>query len=45
MSNYLYKKDEESGVTSPLNQESLDSSSQGEKLPEFDVIGTALNDI
>ncbi|MDQ1145604.1 hypothetical protein QE429_002431 [Bacillus sp. SORGH_AS 510] len=45
MHNYLYKKDEESGITIPINQESLDSSSQGEKLPEFDVIGTALNDI
>jgi hypothetical protein len=45
MSTYSHKKEEESGLTNSLDQGSLENSTQGEKLPEFDVIGTALNDI
>ncbi|WML60281.1 hypothetical protein [Neobacillus sp. PS2-9] len=45
MSTYSHKKEEESGFTNSSDQGSLENSTQSEKLPEFDVIGTALNDI
>jgi hypothetical protein len=34
------KKEEENSLVSPVEQEQLD-----DKMPEFDVIGTALNDV
>ncbi|SMQ81857.1 hypothetical protein SAMN05444673_4553 [Bacillus sp. OV166] len=38
------KKDDESGLVTPVEQEQ-NQSALDEKLPEFDVIGTALNDV
>jgi hypothetical protein len=38
------KKDNESGLFTPVEQEQ-NQSVLDEKLPEFDVIGTALNDV
>jgi hypothetical protein len=36
----IQKKEDENGLVSPVEQEQMD-----DKLPEFDVIGTALNDV
>jgi hypothetical protein len=36
----IQKKEDENSLVSPIEQEQLD-----DKLPEFDVIGTALNDV
>ncbi|MFL6558022.1 MAG: hypothetical protein ACJ8MO_18140 [Bacillus sp. (in: firmicutes)] len=41
----LQKKEGENGLINPLEQDHMDQSSLDENSPEFDVIGTALNDI
>lgn len=41
----LQKKDEDHGLVNPIEQDQLENSSQNEKSPEFDEIGTALNEI
>lgn len=41
----LYKKEDEKGIVGSSEQEQWENSNQDERLPEFDVIGTALNDI
>ncbi|MGG3470967.1 hypothetical protein ABES02_26240 [Neobacillus pocheonensis] len=45
MSWNLQKKDEDHGLVNPIEQDQLENSSQNEKSPEFDEIGTALNEI
>jgi hypothetical protein len=40
-----YKKEDEKGIVGSSEQEQWENSNQDERLPEFDVIGTALNDI
>ncbi|MDQ0197876.1 hypothetical protein [Neobacillus ginsengisoli] len=40
-----YKKEDEKAVVGSSEQEQWENSNQDERLPEFDVIGTALNDI
>lgn len=39
------KKEDENGFVAPSEQEQLNQSVLDEKMPEFDVIGTALNDV
>ena len=39
------RKEDESGLITPVEQEQMNQSVLDEKLPEFDVIGTALNDV
>lgn len=39
------KKEDERGLVTPVEQEQLNQTVLDEKLPEFDVIGTALNDV
>jgi len=39
------KKEENNRLITPVDQELLENANQNEKLPEFDEIGTALNDI
>ena len=39
------KKENESGLVTPVDQEQLNQTVLDERLPEFDVIGTALNDV
>jgi len=39
------KKEDENGFVAPSEQEQLNQSVLEEKMPEFDVIGTALNDV
>jgi hypothetical protein len=38
-------KDTDKGFINPEEQEQLERSTENEKSPEFDVIGTALNDL
>ena len=45
MSMYFQKKEDESSLVTPVEQEQLNQSVFEEKSPEFDVIGTALNDV
>lgn len=45
MSMDFQRKEDESGLVTPVEQEQLNQSALAEKLPEFDVIGTALNDV
>ncbi|WP_186328548.1 hypothetical protein [Bacillus sp. X1(2014)] len=45
MSMDFLKKEDEIGFIAPSEQEQLHQSVLEEKLPEFDVIGTALNDV
>lgn len=45
MSMEFLKKEDENGFVAPSEQEQLNQSVLNEKLPEFDVIGTALNDV
>ncbi|WHY75535.1 hypothetical protein QNH20_15500 [Neobacillus sp. WH10] len=45
MSFYPQKKEENNRFVTSVDQELLEDSNQNEKLPEFDEIGTALNDI
>ncbi|WP_256358304.1 hypothetical protein [Bacillus sp. sid0103] len=40
-----YKKREDENIITPVDHEQLNQSVLDEKLPEFDVIGTALNDV
>jgi hypothetical protein len=42
---YFQKKEDESSLVTPVEQEQLNPSVFEEKSPEFDVIGTALNDV
>jgi len=39
------KKEENNGLIAPVDHELLEDSNQNEILPEFDEIGTPLNDI
>jgi hypothetical protein len=41
----LQKKEDENSLVNPVEQEQIDHLSSDEKSPEFDVIGTALNDV
>lgn len=45
MSMDFHKKKNEQGLVTPVEQEQLNQTVLDEKLPEFDVIGTALNDV
>ncbi|MFP5116360.1 hypothetical protein ACSU64_29050 [Bacillaceae bacterium C204] len=45
MSMDFQKKEDERGLVTPVEQEQLNQTVLDEKLPEFDVIGTALNDV
>jgi hypothetical protein len=42
---HIQKKEDERGLVTPVEQEQMNPSVLDEKLPEFDVIGTALNDV
>ncbi|MGG1679185.1 hypothetical protein ACIFOT_26180 [Neobacillus sp. NRS-1170] len=42
---HLQKKEEDQGLVTPIEQEQIERSGQNEKSPEFDEIGTALNEI
>jgi hypothetical protein len=41
----LQKVEDEISLINLVYQEQLDHSSQDERIPEFDLIGTALNDV
>ncbi|WP_310368138.1 hypothetical protein [Neobacillus drentensis] len=45
MNMYFQKKEDESSLVTPVEQEQLNPSVFEERSPEFDVIGTALNDV
>ncbi|WP_161487105.1 hypothetical protein [Neobacillus mesonae] len=40
-----FKKGEDKGFVNPADQEREEFSSESERMPEFDEIGTALNEI
>ncbi|CAH2714189.1 hypothetical protein BACCIP111895_01350 [Neobacillus rhizosphaerae] len=45
MNFYQPKKEDDQGFVYPIEHDPLENSGQNEKIPEFDEIGTALNDI
>ncbi|MDN3018658.1 hypothetical protein PH210_20950 [Paenibacillus sp. BSR1-1] len=42
---HLQKKEEDQGSVTSMEQEQIENSGQNERSPEFDEIGTALNEI
>ncbi len=42
---YIYRKDDENSLVNPVELEQLDNNINSERSPEFDEMGTALNEM